>query len=76
MAGSAKRDQEDPTAVLDGGRHSRTQPASPSLDRVVQAQIGDKLRAMYGELSEQPLPDRLTAILSRLGGDAGSERNS
>ncbi|HMO28664.1 NepR family anti-sigma factor [Enterovirga sp.] len=40
---------------------------TPSLDRVIQAQIGDKLRAMYGELAEQPVPDRLTQILARLG---------
>jgi hypothetical protein len=34
---------------------------------MIQAQIGDKLRSMYGELAEQPIPDRLTQILSRLG---------
>lgn len=76
MAGSAKRDPDDPRAAVNGGGPQRGQQGSPTLDRVAQAQIGDKLRAMYGELSEQPLPDRLTAILSRLGGDAGSERGS
>lgn len=44
-------------------------PMSPALDRVVQARIGDKLRAMYGELAEQPVPDRLRAILDRMGKD-------
>ncbi|WP_375461259.1 NepR family anti-sigma factor [uncultured Enterovirga sp.] len=47
----------------------------PGLDRVIQAQIGDKLRAMYGELTDQPVPDRLTAILSRIGA-AGRETGS
>jgi hypothetical protein len=65
MAGSPKRDPKAPGAAakqgtLDGGQ------LDPSLDRVIQAQIGDKLRAMYGELVEQPVPDRLTAILDRL----------
>jgi hypothetical protein len=46
---------------------SRKPDRGPSLDRLVQAQIGDKLRSMYGELAEQPVPDRLTKILARLG---------
>ena len=65
MAGSPKREARTPGAApkqgtLDGGQQN------PGLDRVIQAQIGDKLRAMYGELVEQPVPDRLTAILDRL----------
>lgn len=63
MASSAKRDLGDPKAA--GG--SLTKEKVPSLDRLVQAQIGDKLRSMYGELAEQPVPDRLTQILDRLG---------
>lgn len=43
----------------------------PGLDRVIQAQIGDKLRAMYGELVEQPVPDRLASVLERLAKRAG-----
>lgn len=65
MASSAKRDSLDPRAAPNGA--SRKINPGPSLDRVVQAQIGDKLRAMYGELQEQPLPDRLSQILDRLG---------
>ena len=67
MAGSAKRDGHDPRAAVSGVSHSRSPQLSPGLDRVIQAQIGDKLRAMYGELTEQPVPDRLTAILARIG---------
>jgi hypothetical protein len=65
MASSAKRDILDPR-VASIGAIRKTNPG-PSLDRGVQAQIGDKLRAMYGELQEQPLPDRLSQILDRLG---------
>ena len=39
---------------------------APGLDRIIQAQIGDKLRTMYGELVEQPMPDKFAAILDRL----------
>jgi hypothetical protein len=67
MAGSAKRDGNAPRAGGNGSTSSQPSPDSPGLDRVIQAQIGDKLRAMYGELIEQPVPDRLTAILARIG---------
>jgi hypothetical protein len=41
--------------------------AEPTLDREIQARIGDKLRAMYDELLEQPVPDRFSDLLDRLG---------
>ena len=41
--------------------------AEPTLDREIQARIGDKLRAMYDELLEQPVPDRFKDLLDRLG---------
>jgi anti-sigma factor NepR-like protein len=41
--------------------------AEPTLDREIQARIGDNLRAMYDELLEQPVPDRFAALLERLG---------
>lgn len=74
MTGSGKRDFE---AVRSGatGSNPKAQQASPALDRVIQAQIGDRLRAMYGELTDQPVPDRLSAILSRLS-SAGRESGS
>ena len=40
----------------------------PGLDRAVQARIGDRLRAMYDNLAEEPVPDRLAEILKRLDG--------
>lgn len=75
MVGSAKRDGHDPRAATSGGSQSLSSQTSPGLDRVIQAQIGDKLRAMYGELTDQPVPDRLTAILARIG-SAGRESGS
>ena len=38
----------------------------PALDREIQARIGDKLRSMYDELLEQPVPDRFKELLDRL----------
>jgi hypothetical protein len=67
MMGSVGRNEMDPLPETD--QDSRNAPSSPALDRVIQARIGDKLRAMYGELAEQPVPDRLVAILDRLGKD-------
>ncbi len=75
MAGSAKRDGQSPRAgskKVSSERHH----GGPALDRVIQAQIGDKLRSMYGELIEQPVPDRLAAILDRLSKEGRTERSS
>ena len=52
-------------AATAGAAQSKDERA-PGLDRIIQAQIGDKLRTMYGELVEQPMPDRFAAILDRL----------
>jgi hypothetical protein len=38
----------------------------PKLDRVIQARIGDQLRAMYDDLMQQPVPDRFTDLLAKL----------
>ena len=73
MAGSPNRDGNDPGAAAEHGVPDGRQQ-DPSLDRVIQAQIGDKLRAMYGELVEQPVPDRLTAILDRLSTGKARDR--
>lgn len=76
MTGSAKRGINHPEAASNGASSRKVGHRSdPGLDRDVQAQIGLKLRAMYGELSEQPLPERLSAIIGRLsapGRESGS----
>jgi hypothetical protein len=69
MPGTAKRGGQPPKAAVSKLPNGQRQSQSPALDRNIQASIGDKLRMMYGELSEQPVPDRLVAILDRLGAD-------
>lgn len=74
MAASAGRERKSSKAGMkQTGSEARH---SPGLDRVIQAQIGDKLRAMYGELVEQPVPDRLASILERLGGEMPAKKRS
>jgi hypothetical protein len=36
------------------------------LDRDIQHRIGDKLRAMYGDIVDQGVPDRFTTLLQQL----------
>jgi hypothetical protein len=68
MIGTVGRSEKDPADESDP--ETRVGATNqPALDRVIQARIGYKLRAMYGELTEQPVPDRLSAILDRLGKD-------
>jgi hypothetical protein len=67
MMGSVGRREKDPSSESDQDSQNANLSPSPGLDRVIQARIGDKLRAMYGELTEQPVPDRLMSILDRLG---------
>ncbi len=38
----------------------------PGLDRGIQDHIGAKLRAMYDDLRDQPVPDRFLEILGNL----------
>ena len=47
----------------------------PSLDRAIQERIGDRLRAMYDDLIQQPVTDRFVDLLSRLEkrNDAGEK---
>ena len=75
MTGSAKRDTGLPRATTNGSTANSAGHIEPALDRAIQAQIGSKLRAMYGELVEQPVPDRLAAILGQLG-NPGRESGS
>lgn len=44
------------------------------LDRATQTRIGDQLRAMYGELLEQPVPERFRSLLEQLDGVAAERR--
>jgi hypothetical protein len=52
--------------ALSRASQSAPDSAGPGLDRVVQARIGDNLRAMYDELLQQPVPDRFRDLLGQL----------
>ena len=39
---------------------------SPALDPNIQAHIGRKLRAVYDEVAEAPIPDRIVELLAKL----------
>ena len=41
-------------------------PADPKLDRAIQTRIGDQLRAMYDDLMQQPMTDKLKELLTQL----------
>jgi hypothetical protein len=60
-----------PASHPEPGQHGASKSADATLDRAIQDRIGDRLRAMYDNLADQPLPDRLSAILSRLDGKGG-----
>ena len=45
---------------------STSRPSEPALDRHIQSRIGDRLRAMYDNLAEQPVPDRFASLLEKL----------
>ncbi len=47
--------------------------SDPKLDRAIQTRIGDQLRAMYDDLMQQPMPDRLKDLLSRLDQPGGEK---
>jgi hypothetical protein len=61
-------DQAFENQALDAGAEP-----DASLDRAIQARIGEQLRAMYDGLMEQPVPDRFHALLARLGDAGGLE---
>jgi hypothetical protein len=50
------------------GDGERDEGAQPSLNRAVQAQLGQRLRHFYETLAlgEQPVPDRFIEIINRL----------
>ena len=55
-----------PDSGPSGHLGSESLPTEPTLDRNVQARIGDNLRAMYDELLRQPVPDRFKELIGQL----------
>jgi hypothetical protein len=41
--------------------------ADPRTSSNIRDKLGEELRAMYGKLEEEPLPDRLLNLMTRLG---------
>ncbi len=39
----------------------------PRTSSTIRDKLGEELRAMYGKLEEQPLPDRILALMRQLG---------
>lgn len=47
-------------------RNDGKRDGTPPLPQDVQARIGDKLKAMYQEIVQQPVPDRFKELLAQL----------
>ena len=45
---------------------NKQRESQPTIGRVAQDRIGRELRALYGSLTEQPLPDAISAVLGAL----------
>ncbi|APF39141.1 hypothetical protein AVW15_17020 [Chelatococcus daeguensis] len=52
-----------------GGRAPRSRPA---LDKDVQVQIGQQLRAVYDDVLRQEVPDRFMKLLAELDARTGA----
>jgi hypothetical protein len=65
-----------PERAPSGLVRSENLPSEPTLDRNIQARIGDNLRAMYDELLRQPVPDRFRDLIGRLENDQNRKEPS
>lgn len=54
--------------MRDDGKRDR----APPLPQDVQVRIGDKLKTMYQEILEQPVPDRFKELLAELDNESAS----
>lgn len=66
--------ESPPPGAPDGVAAKAPSGRAVRLDRATQARIGDQLRAMYGELLEQPVPERFRSLLEQLDGVAAERR--
>ena len=59
-AGKGKKNERTVT-------HTQNEPdAGPRLDPAAEARIGNKLKAMYDQVVNEPVPDHLLALLGQL----------
>jgi hypothetical protein len=49
------------------GQRQTKRTQSVPLTKELQEHIGGKLRAAYGQLMQEPVPDRFTQLLKQLG---------
>jgi len=47
----------------------------PTLDRTAQDRIGNELRAMYSDLANQPIPQKLLDLIEKLGNSTEDKEN-
>ena len=52
----------------------RITPKPANLDREIQINIGDRLRAIHDDIVKQGIPDRFADLLSQL--DKGAQRKT
>ncbi len=68
----AKNDEErQPKTEMTG---SVAKPARKTSDPTVQAAIGRKLRALYDEVANEPVPDRFSELLKKLAEQENQDR--
>jgi hypothetical protein len=68
----AKNDEErQPKTDMMG---SVAKPARKTSDPTVQAAIGRKLRALYDEVANEPVPDRFSELLKKLADQENQDR--
>lgn len=58
------KDSKDPPSEMNAASHAKH--ASRKLDKSVQAAIGARLRAYYGGVEGEPIPDRFVELLNQL----------
>ena len=72
MSTNQKHD-ETKDVIDEADKSGRDDEAGLSL--LVQEEIGRRLRAVYGNLAQDPLPDRFTRLLQKLSDNSESERD-
>jgi len=70
MGSHAKASGQRPEAGAEGGERSIAR-----IDAKVRAHLGDKLKATYQSLVEEPVPDRFTKLLEELSRSEGKSES-
>ena len=57
-----------------GDASTRSRSRSPKVDSIIQDEIGAKLRQLYSNMVEEPVPDRFIELLKQL--EQGKKRDA